>query len=140
MPMYLMLDKAIGMKLYPVSITLDVVHNHLRMRTVRNAAAVSRRTQAILRELSWLQRNGDLMEIGHRSPAYGVFGRKYQPKYPASPFIPKRKNLGKYNKSKTKFWKPKLRIRAKPVYKAYGKFIKTLSDGRRLHQYGVKPR
>lgn len=88
------------------------------MRTVRNAAAVTRRTQAILRELSWLKKNGHLMEIGHRAPAYGVFGRKYKPKYPASPFIPKRKNLGKYHKSKTRYpRRPKMRIRAKPVYK-----------------------
>ena len=104
-------------------------------KTIRNAAAIAKRTQAILRELSWLKRNGDLLEIGHRAPPYGVFGRKYKPKYPASPFIPKRKSLGKYHKSKTKFWKPKLRIRAKPVYK--GKLL-FYSRGRPMYESDVR--
>ena len=109
--------------------------------SIRNAVAVSKRRQAILRELSWLQRHGDTIEIGHRAPAYGVFGRKYKPLYPASPFmgkLPRRDktfarrlfdNKWKYNKSKTRYPRNK-----------WGKFIKTLSDGRRLHQFGVKPR
>ena len=32
------------------------------------------------------------------------------------------------------------RLLRKPQYKGYGKFIKRLSDGRRLFQFGVKPR
>lgn len=128
--------------------------------SIRNAVAVTKHRAEQLKKLTARQRVIDKERRFLSSAA----GRRAFPKYERAPehltqqayiyrhqrrmmdfrgydlrraFRPK----GKYHKSKTMYpRRVKLRIRAKPVYTNYGRFIKILSDGRRLHQFGVKPR
>ena len=104
--------------------------------SIRNAVAVTKHRAAALKKLAARKRVIDKERRFLSSAA----GRRAFPKYQRAPehltqqayihrhqrrmmdfrgydlrraFRPK----GKYHKSKTKYWKPKLRIRAKPVYK-----------------------
>lgn len=125
------------MKSIPRLIIWDDGHNSLRMRTVRNAVAVTKYRAAELKRLAARQRVIDKERRFLSSAA----GRRGFPKYERAPehltqqayihrhqrrmmdfrgydlrraFRPK----GKYFKSKTRYPKrPMMRIEAKPVYK-----------------------
>lgn len=118
--------------------------------SIRNALAVTKDRAAALKKLAARQRVIDTERRFLNSPA----GHRAFPKYERAPehltqqaYIHRHqrrmmnfrgynlkkvffKKSFKYHKSKTKY----------PDSMKWGKFIKILSDGRRLHQFGVKPR
>ncbi len=123
--------------------------------SIRNAVAVTKFRTTQLKRLAARQRVIDSERRFLSSSA----GRRAFPKYERAPehltqqaYIHRHQrrmmdfsgydlrrafsSKGKYHKSKTRYPKG---FRGTTM-KKYGKFIKTLKDGRRLHQFGVKPR